>query len=78
MASSKSAKQQRHPSLVERYLNEPMSYGGVMSTRGDIIRDLQRSGADAAWIDRYMQGAELRIKLEERNVQPDVPDSEVI
>lgn len=77
MARSLFATRRRRTSFVDRYLNEPMEYGGVMSTRGQIIRDLQRRGVDAACIDRYLQGADLRAEAEERG-RRHVPATDMI
>lgn len=42
--------------LVDRYLTEPVLYGGLPSTRAEIIRDLEAQGCTRIGIDRYLQG----------------------
>jgi hypothetical protein len=40
------------------HLNQMVNYGGVMTSRANVMRDLQKSGATPAMVDRYMQGLE--------------------
>ncbi len=54
----------RPQTLLDRYLAEPVLYGGELWTRGDVIRDLKRCGLDDRSVDRYLQGSELFHKLE--------------
>lgn len=48
------------------YMNQPVNYGGLIVTRGEMIADLTRIAEASghsnpqALVSRYMQGSELR------------------
>ncbi len=50
-------------SFISTYVNEIFSYGGIPTTRADIIRDLQDRGFTQRQIDYYQMGMELSKKL---------------
>ena len=54
----------RRQTLVDRYLNELISYGGELWTRAEIIQDLKSMGCNDRMVDRYLQGTELRQRLD--------------
>ena len=64
MPRSPFATRPRRQTLLDRYLAEPIRYGGELWARIDVIRDLKRCGLDDRCIDRYLQGSELLNKLE--------------
>ena len=48
---------------TDRYFNEPVSYGGLPSTRAEIIRDLrERCGSTDAEIQAYLMGLDQRLE----------------
>ncbi len=49
----------RRNRLIDRYLTEPVNFGGEVMTREHVIRTLKSVGADDRSVDRYLQGAEL-------------------
>ncbi len=67
----------RKPRGATALMNEVFNYGGELSTRADIIRDLQSKGQTQAQIDRYMQGLELgqkpKLPAPSRGVLPSAP-----
>jgi hypothetical protein len=44
------------------YLGQQIDYGGVMTTRADVIADLRKQGLSQQYIDRYLQGADARAR----------------
>lgn len=63
MARSVFATRPRQVGLLERYLSEPICYGGEVWARGAVMLDRKRAGMDDRCVDRYLQGAELRVRL---------------
>lgn len=49
--------------FISDYMNEIFSYGGIPTTRADIIRDMQNRGFTQRQIDYYQMGMELSRKL---------------
>ena len=49
--------------FISTYMNEIFSYGGIPTTRADIIRDMQDRGFTQRQIDYYQMGMELSKKL---------------
>ena len=45
--------------LVTEYLSERINYGGIMTRRVDVIKDLKEKGGTPRMIDAYMMGADL-------------------
>ncbi len=57
----------RKPTMVGRYMNEIIDYGGEPYTRAEVIRDMQTSGATQAMINLWFQGYELGLRISERH-----------
>lgn len=45
--------------FMDKIMNQEFNYGGVMTSRANVIRDLQKQGRSQKEIDRYMQGLEI-------------------
>lgn len=57
------------------YMNEVVNYGGIPTTRADVIRDLQSRGFTVQEVSRYMQGLDLgRILRGEGNTRRQSPE----
>ena len=54
----------RRVTMVEKYLNEIIDYGGEPYTRAEAILDMQRMGVPQSGIDRWFQGYELGKRLQ--------------
>ena len=52
----------RRRSFVEQYLDQPVEYGGEVWTRAEVIRDMRSRGVANVLIDRWLQGADLRLE----------------
>ncbi|QMV19977.1 hypothetical protein GOB94_15770 [Granulicella sp. 5B5] len=51
---------------LDRYLNELIDYGGIPTTRAEVILDMQRAGNPQPVIDRWLQGQEYAAILRAR------------
>jgi hypothetical protein len=51
---------------VSRYLDEIIDYGGIPTTRGEVILDMRSQGIDQPCIDRWLQGQELMASIRRR------------
>jgi hypothetical protein len=49
---------------VRDYMQELINYGGVPTSRGDVIRDLQARGLTQIQIDAYLFGADRRREID--------------
>lgn len=58
---------------AKAYLAEPVNYGGIMTPRGEVIRDLKKKGGSQAMIDRYLQGLEAGARARKRRTQASDP-----
>lgn len=56
----------RRETLVDRYMNEIIDYGGELMTRANVIRDMQEMGVRPSGIDRWFQGYELMQRIRAR------------
>ena len=45
---------------VKDYFAELVNYGGILTPRGEVIKDLERMGASRRQIDLYLMGLDER------------------
>jgi hypothetical protein len=55
--------------VLDRYLDELISYGAEPYTRAEVIADMQQSGTPQPCIDRWLQGYEHTQRLRERKAR---------
>lgn len=48
--------------FMAEYMNKKFNYGGIMTTRVDIIRDLQKKTTNQRLISSYLMGLEYKEK----------------
>jgi hypothetical protein len=58
--------------LMEKYLGEVISFGGVWMPRGEVIATMQREGQDPRCIDRWLQGQEFMAELTRQESEKDL------
>lgn len=51
--------------ITPNYLSETICFGGEFMARGTAIAIMQKEGHGPSAIDRWMQGNDLRIRLQE-------------
>ncbi len=56
----------RKETFMTAYMNEVFNYGGIPTTRANIIRDMQKQGFTTREIDCYQMGMALSKELKEK------------
>lgn len=55
--------------LVQQYMSETFDFGGEVKTRAEVIAHLKTLDATQPMIDRYLQGLDLRKRLDQKFAQ---------
>ena len=51
-----------------KYLDELIDYGGIPTTRAEVIADMQSTGTPQSLIDRWLQGQEHAARLHDQRL----------